>query len=314
MKSVIKRGIIFIIMIFVLELLLMNLASKFALGEVKNNNYNRKAAREYALKWAEGSNTSYYNYINEGGDCTNFVSQVLRAGGMEFWGSKKNATDIDSWFYYSQNIPNRTSTWTGANPFNQHFGKVHKRVYKYREYTVREAIDNFEEISRSIYEGDIVQYSRPNNIAFHSQAITDIMDTSKVLFSQHSNSAVNFYKNGNLKYYLLGKPDNYNLLIYNVKEEKGDSIYSPYEGYRSERNMEEHKDYKKDLEETIHMIRLSINDTSFDNEDYNSESTDRFINELKDIVDEIEVEMNSRGINSKELYEKLLDRRDNISN
>ena len=67
MKSVIKRGIIFIIMIFVLELLLMNLASKFALGEVKNNNYNRKAAREYALKWAEGSNTSYYNYINEGG-------------------------------------------------------------------------------------------------------------------------------------------------------------------------------------------------------------------------------------------------------
>lgn len=314
MKSVIKRGIIFIIMISVIELLLMNLDSKFALGEVKNNNYNRKAAREYALKWAEGSNTSYYNYINEGGDCTNFVSQVLRAGGMEFWGSKKSATDIGSWFYYSQNIPNRTSTWTGANPFNQHFGKVHKRVYKYREYTVREAIDNFEEISRSIYEGDIVQYSRPNNIAFHSQAITDIIDASKVLFSQHSNSTGNFYKNGNLKYYLLGKPDNYNLLIYNVKEEKGDSIYLPYEGYRSEKNIEEYKDYKKDLEEAIHMIRLSINDTSFDNKDYNSKSTDRFINELKDVVDEIEVEMNSRGINSKELYEKLLDRRDNISN
>lgn len=314
MKSVIKIGIIFIIMISVLELCLMDLTSSFALGEVKNNNYNRKAAREYALKWAEGSNTSYYNYINEGGDCTNFVSQVLRAGGMEFWGSKKSATDIGSWFYYSQNIPNRTSTWTGANPFNQHFGKVHKRVYKYREYTVREAIDNFEEISRSIYEGDIVQYSRTNNIAFHSQAITDIIDTSKVLFSQHSNSTTNFYKDGNLKYYLLGKPDNYNLLIYNVKEEKGDSIYLPYERSPNERNIEEYKDYKKDLEEAIHMIRLSINDTSFDNKDYNSESTDRFINELKDVVDEIEVEMNSRRINSKELYEKLLKKRDNISN
>ncbi|MBS4804626.1 MAG: ATP-binding cassette domain-containing protein [Clostridium sp.] len=80
------------------------------------------------------------------------------------------------------------------------------------------------------------------------------MDTSKVLFSQHSNSAVNFYKNGNLKYYLLGKPDNYNLLIYNVKEEKGDSIYLPYEGYRSERNIEEHKDYKKDLEENMEEV------------------------------------------------------------
>lgn len=314
MKSVIKRGIIFIIMISVLELFLINLTSKFALGEVKNNNYNRKAAREYALKWAESSNASYYNYINEGGDCTNFVSQVLRAGGMEFWGSKKNATDIGSWFYYSQNIPNRTSTWTGANPFNQHFGKVHKRAYKYREYTVRDAIDNFEEISRSIYEGDIVQYSRPNNIAFHSQAITDIIDTSKVLFSQHSNSTSNFYKNGNLKYYLLGKPDNYNLLIYNIKEEKGDSSYLPFEGARDERNIEEYKDYKKDLEEAIDMIRLSINDTSFDNDDYNNESTKRFIKELIDVVDEIEIEMSSRGSNSKELYEKLFDRRNNISN
>lgn len=314
MKSVIKRGIIFIIMISVLELFLINLTSKFALGEVKNNNYNRKAAREYALKWAESSNASYYNYINEGGDCTNFVSQVLRAGGMEFWGSKKNATDIGSWFYYSQNIPNRTSTWTGANPFNQHFGKVHKRAYKYREYTVRDAIDNFEEISRSIYEGDIVQYSRPNNIAFHSQAITDIIDTSKVLFSQHSNSTSNFYKNGNLKYYLLGKPNNYNLLIYNIKEEKGDSSYLPFEGARDERNIEEYKDYKKDLEEAIDMIRLSINDTSFDNDDYNNESTKRFIKELIDVVDEIEIEMSSRGSNSKELYEKLFDRRNNISN
>lgn len=314
MKSLIKRGIIFIIMISVLELFLINLTSKFVFGEVKNNNYNRKAAREYALKWAESSNASYYNYINEGGDCTNFVSQVLRAGGMEFWGSKKNATDIGSWFYYSQNIPNRTSTWTGANPFNQHFGKVHKRAYKYREYTVRDAIDNFEEISRSIYEGDIVQYSRPNNIAFHSQAITDIIDTSKVLFSQHSNSTSNFYKNGNLKYYLLGKPDNYNLLIYNIKEEKGDSSYLPFEGARDERNIEEYKDYKKDLEEAIDMIRLSINDTSFDNDDYNNESTKRFIKELIDVVDEIEIEMSSRGSNSKELYEKLFDRRNNISN
>lgn len=314
MKSLIKREIIFIIMISVLELFLINLTSKFAFGEVKNNNYNRKAAREYALKWAESSNASYYNYINEGGDCTNFVSQVLREGGMEFWGSKKNATDIGSWFYYSQNIPNRTSTWTGANPFNQHFGKVHKRAYKYREYTVRDAINNFEEISRGIYEGDIVQYSRPNNIAFHSQAITDIIDTSKVLFSQHSNSTSNFYKNGNLKYYLLGKPDNYNLLIYNIKEEKGDSRYLPFEGARDERNIEEYKDYKKDLEEAIDMIRLSINDTSFDNDDYNNESTKRFIKELIDVVDEIEIEMSSRGSNSKELYEKLFDRRNNISN
>ena len=227
------------------------------------------------------------------------------------FGEVRNATEISSWFYYSQNIPNRSSTWTGAKPFNLHFGKVHKRVYKYREYTVKDAINSFDEISRSIYAGDIIQYSRPNNIPFHSQAITDIIDTSKVYFSQHSNSMANFYKNGNLKYYLLGKPDDYNLIIYNIKEE---NISLPYRGTRREKDREEDINYRSELEEAIDMIKLSIEDTRFDNEDYNNDSTGIFIDEFRIIVEEIEMEMNSRSGNSKELLDKLINSRDNISN
>jgi hypothetical protein len=272
------------------------------ISDMKNINYNREKAREYALKWATSSNKEYYNFINDGGDCTNFVSQVLRAGGLDFVGSKANATSIKSWFYYSSNLPNRSSTWTAANPFNLHFGKEYKRAYDYREYKIEDALKNWDNIYSSIYIGDIVQYSRPNNIAFHSQAITDVLDKNTIYFSQHSNSIENFYKNGNLKYYLLGKPNDYNFLIYNIKEEKNTSMRSKKEELINE------EDYNKELKEAIDMIKLSIEDTRIDNKEYGDNEIDDFINKMEKRVIDIELKMDIRSKSSKELLESLMDR------
>ncbi|MDV4151029.1 amidase domain-containing protein [Clostridium sp. AL.422] len=307
MKSFIKNKKIkslLLVLIIVLVLVNTSIYNKFILVEAKknSNNYNRELAREYAIKWAMSVNKKYYNYINDGGDCTNFVSQVLRAGGMEFVGTKKNATSINSWFYYSSDLPNRTSTWTSANAFNLHFGKEGKRVYKYREYKIEDALKKWDDIYSSIYAGDIVQYSRPNNIAFHSQAITDVIDNDTIYFSQHSNSIENFYKNGNLKYYLLGKPNDYNLLVYNIKEEK-----SLNNGMRN-KALETEKNYNKELKEAIEIIRISIEDTRFDNKDYKNEETDEFINKMEKRVEDIELQMNMRSRSSKELLESLMDR------
>lgn len=274
------------------------------INDMKNSNYNRDKAREYALKWATSSNKEYYNFINDGGDCTNFVSQVLRAGGLEFIGSKTNATSIKSWFYYSSNLPNRSSTWTAANPFNLHFGKEYKRAYEYREYKIEEALRNWDDIYLSIYMGDIVQYSRPNNIAFHSQAITDVLDKRTIYFSQHSNSIENFYKNGNLQYYLLGKPDDYNFLIYTIKKEKSNV------GTVNNTFLLTEEDYKKELMKAIDMIKLSIEDTRFDNEEYKNIDTERFINNMEIKVENTEFNMNTRYKSSKELFEELMDRSD----
>ena len=269
----------------------------------KNENYNREKAREYALKWATSSNKEYYNFINDGGDCTNFVSQVLRAGGLEFKGSKLNATSIDSWFYYSSDLPNRTSTWTAAHPFNLHFGKEYKRAYNYREYKVYDALINFDEIYETIYIGDIVQYSRPNNIAFHSQAITDVLDKKTIYFSQHSNSVENFYKNGNLKYYLLGKPNEYNFLVYTIKEEKNN-----VQTISKNSILLTEEDYKKELIEAIGMVKLSINDTRFDNRDYKNIETEKFIENMEKKIHNIEYNINYRSKTYKELFEELIDR------
>ena len=45
--------------------------------------YNRQAAYNYAKKWWNRYNLAdYYNYNPDGGDCANFVSQCLIAGGL----------------------------------------------------------------------------------------------------------------------------------------------------------------------------------------------------------------------------------------
>ena len=47
--------------------------------------YNREAAFGYAKRWWDGANTPEYNdYSGSGGDCANFVSQCLIAGGISF--------------------------------------------------------------------------------------------------------------------------------------------------------------------------------------------------------------------------------------
>ena len=315
MKNLIKRKISLLLILVLISVFFQSLikitsaedksnSCNSEFSDVENSNYNREKAREYALKWATSSNKEYYNYINDGGDCTNFVSQVLRAGGLEFVGSKENATSIKSWFYYSSNLPNRTSTWTAANPFNLHFGKEYKRAYKYREYKIEDALKNWDEIYSTIYIGDIVQYSRPNNIAFHSQAITDVLDKKTIYFSQHSNTIENFYKDGNLQYYLLGKPDDYNFLIYNIKKEKNN-----IEAINNNMLLTE-EDYKKELRKAIDMIKLSIEDTRFDNEEYKNIDTEIFIKNMERKIENTEFNMNTRSKSSKELLEYLMDRSD----
>ena len=46
--------------------------------------YNRQLAAKYAMDWAESRNPQYKDYEKWGGDCTNFVSQCLHAGGIPF--------------------------------------------------------------------------------------------------------------------------------------------------------------------------------------------------------------------------------------
>ena len=61
---------------------------------MKNGIYDRGKAVAYAHKWAFGRNPAYYDFEEIGGDCTNFASQCLRAGG-----GVMNFTPTFGWYY-----------------------------------------------------------------------------------------------------------------------------------------------------------------------------------------------------------------------
>jgi hypothetical protein len=69
--------------------------------------YNPAAAIAYAHRWAKGRNPRYYDFDKIGGDCTNFISQCLFAGGFSM-----NYAGDGGWFY--NNINSRSPSWSGV--------------------------------------------------------------------------------------------------------------------------------------------------------------------------------------------------------
>ena len=111
-----------------------NPSSTVALASIRlaqTYTYNWEAARSYARIWAcpAGSscfpgNPSYRNFENSGtrgGDCTNFVSQVMRAGGWPDVGGYLNYSSTNAWWYDSFK---QSYTWVGAHYFYQ-FAATH---------------------------------------------------------------------------------------------------------------------------------------------------------------------------------------------
>lgn len=72
--------------------------------------YNREKALEYAYTWAMARNPLYFDYSNFGGDCTNFTSQCILAGG-----GVMNYTRDLGWYYINAN--DKAPAWTGVPYF-----------------------------------------------------------------------------------------------------------------------------------------------------------------------------------------------------
>ena len=85
--------------------------------------YNREKAVEYAKKWAFSRNPYYYNFDNDGGDCTNFISQCVYAGA-----GVMNYTPTFGWYYNSPY--SRAPAWSGVEYFYNFF-TTNKKVGPY---------------------------------------------------------------------------------------------------------------------------------------------------------------------------------------
>ena len=112
--------------------------------------YNREAVYEYAKKWAYGRNPKYYNFDPVGGDCTNFVSQCIYAGGIQMNYDRNNG-----WYYIDGN--NKSPSWTGVE-FLYSFLATNNNLGPKGEETTIEKLEI----------GDVVQLSFNGQIFSHS--------------------------------------------------------------------------------------------------------------------------------------------------
>ena len=128
--------------------------------------YDRTAAVAYAEKWANARNPAYADFSNMGGDCTNFISQCLVAGGMPM-----NISNPFGWYYQSHS--RRSASFTGVQ-FLYSFLTGNKRRGPFaRECNVAEA-----------EPGDIIQLSFDGTSFSHSLLV--VQGGADPLVSTHS--------------------------------------------------------------------------------------------------------------------------------
>lgn len=135
--------------------------------------YSPKKAVEYAIKYALNYNTSYPSYKGSGGDCANFISQALHAGGKPMVGN--NAASMKSWFCWSRNkwdVKSISSTWRGANAFSVYW-KVNANSYRDFDKSYFKSLEAFKSIYNYASRGDALSFLDYNGSAYHTLIVVD---------------------------------------------------------------------------------------------------------------------------------------------
>ncbi len=131
--------------------------------------YDREKAIAYAHKWALGRNPAYFNFDGMGGDCTNFISQCLHAGGAVM----NYARDV-GWYYTSPD--NRAAAWSGVE-------------YLCRFLTESEGIGPYASFQplREAHVGDVIQLSFDGNTYSHSLLV--VSTQPEILIATHTDDS-----------------------------------------------------------------------------------------------------------------------------
>lgn len=158
--------------------------------------YDREAAVAYAKKWALDRNKEYKDYEDWGGDCTNFISQCLRAGSIPFDHVGRDV--LKMWYWYNDN--SRTPSWTAAEPFFKYI--TGNNSWDTDNLGIYATLVNYNELE----VGDIVQLVYEGR-AYHNMIVTDIILEGEYLIDylicQHTYDLLNYplsFKEGEKRY------------------------------------------------------------------------------------------------------------------
>jgi hypothetical protein len=136
--------------------------------------YDRSAAVAYALKYAAHANWFDYGapYSN---DCTNFVSQVMLAGGWTMVGDADDRKENSAWWYGRSWWAGGSYTWAAAHNFSKFIDKSSRGTI-----CARDALEI----------GDVVQIADKDSHVHHSMIVT-VLSKNGPLMSYHSHNTVN---------------------------------------------------------------------------------------------------------------------------
>jgi len=165
--------------------------------------YDRNRARDYAMNWAysrNGSNYPDFEGAGGGGDCTNFVSQAIHAGGIEMKGSGdgcKHEVNSSEWY-----VNKRTgfwpcfgnwSNWEWSTPWATTWPFRNYHAYKAGNATVPGWTTSAATADAHLGVGDVVQLQHLTSngwSTYHVMIVTeDIYRDLKVTY--HSNDTRN---------------------------------------------------------------------------------------------------------------------------
>lgn len=118
--------------------------------------YNREAAVAYAKEWALSRNPRFLDYSGLGGDCTNFCSQCLLAGGGVMNYAPKNG-----WYYIDGN--RKSPSWTGVQ-YLKDFLVSSPGVGPFARLVGRE----------KLLPGDLIQLKNTAGLYYHSLVVLEL--------------------------------------------------------------------------------------------------------------------------------------------
>lgn len=145
--------------------------------EKENLSLGRKAAVDYANRYCGAAslekygfkyNKEYRDYNSQGGDCTNFISQVLLEGGFE-----KN----QAWNY---NTSGATKAWVNAAGFRDYI------IYSGRGTLISQG--EYKHVYKSSYNlipGDVISYEKKGKIS-HTAVVTSLDSKGYPLVTCHN--------------------------------------------------------------------------------------------------------------------------------
>lgn len=156
---------------------------------------NRTAAVEYANTYYVNYNPNYPNLHYLGGDCTNFASQCLVAGGKvmdDAWRCvrRNNIYNTPASVAQLEESWSITNSWMNSSSFDSYWAVNGREVYQclVAEY----ASDPFEYFLLPIYEGDIIQLQKPFLWWYEAEHTMVIVgyneDRGDFIYAAHTNS------------------------------------------------------------------------------------------------------------------------------